>query len=83
MQEAHADLFAGATLALDEDGDIGLCYPLQFISDGLHGGGFSENNVQRREVERGSGFGIVDQGHFFLSALGRNRKVCNMLHTAR
>jgi hypothetical protein len=83
VQEPHTDLFAGAALTLDKDGDIGLRYPLQLISDGLHGGSLSENNVQRREVESGGGFGVVDQDHFFLSALSRNRKVCNMLHTAR
>src|ERR1700761_8485173 len=58
MQKPHAYLLASATLALDEDGDIGLGNPLQLISDRLHGGGFSENNLQRREVQRGSGFGI-------------------------
>jgi hypothetical protein len=72
VQEAHTNLFAGAALTLDEDGDIGLRNPLQLVSDRLHCGSFPENDIQRREVERSSGFGVVDQGHFFLSAFRRN-----------
>ena len=85
MQQAHANLLAGAALTLDENGDIGLRYPLQLVSDGLHRCSFSEDNVQRRQVERGSGFGIVDQGHFFLSALSRTRKfaISFTLHVER
>jgi hypothetical protein len=68
VKQSHADLFAGAAFALNEDGHIGLRHPLQFVSDGLHRRSFSEDNVQRRQVEGRGGFGIVDQGHFFLSA---------------
>jgi hypothetical protein len=73
MQEAHTDLLAGAALTLDQDGDIGLRNPLQLVSDRLHCCGFSENDIQRREVERVGGFGVVDHGYFFpIRRLGRN-----------
>ena len=83
VQQAHTNLFAGAALTLDEDGDIGLRNPLQLVPDRLHCGSFSENDIQRREVERGSGFGVVDQGHFFLSAFRQKPAkfaICFTLH---
>jgi hypothetical protein len=66
MQQADADLLAGAALALDQDRDIGLSDALQFIADSLHSGRFAEDDVKRRQIESGGGFGIMDQGHFFL-----------------
>ena len=83
MQQAHANLLSSATLALDEDGNIGLRDPLQLISDGLHRGGLAENDVQRRQVKRGGGFGVVNQCHFFLSALGRPAKFAIRFTPAR
>ena len=70
MQKANANLFPGATFSLDQNGDVSLCHPLQLVSDGLHGCSFAEDNVQRRQIKRCSGFGIVNQGHFFLSRYG-------------
>jgi hypothetical protein len=45
VQQTHAKLFAGTAFALNEDWNICLRNPLQLISDSLHGGGFTENNV--------------------------------------
>ncbi|WP_353067719.1 hypothetical protein RBB77_20585 [Tunturibacter psychrotolerans] len=73
MQQAHADFFAGAAFPLDQNGDIGLGYSLQLVSNRLHSGRLAEKNFERREIERDSGFDVVIQGHFFLSALGKNR----------
>lgn len=81
MQQAHADLLAGATFALNEDGNIGLCYPLQLVSDGLHGSSLSENDIQRWQVERHGGFGVIDQGHFFLSVSGRTASLQYASHS--
>jgi hypothetical protein len=39
----------------------------------LHSGRLAEKNFERRKIERDGGFDVVIQGHFFLSALGRNR----------
>ena len=78
MQQAHAYLLSRATLALDEDWNIGLRDPLQLVSDSLHRGGLAENDLQWRQVKSGGGFGVVNQCHFFLSALGRpaNFAIC-------
>jgi hypothetical protein len=51
MQQADADLLTGATLALNKDGDIGLRYPLELVSDSLHCGSLTENDVQRWEIK--------------------------------
>jgi hypothetical protein len=74
MQQAHADLFAGAAFTLDQNGDIGLGYSLQLISNRLHSGCLAKKDLEWREIECGGGFDVVIQGHFFLSALGKNRK---------
>src|SRR5947208_6998710 len=83
VQEPHTNLLASTALALDEDGNVGLGNPLELVSDRLHGGSFSENNVQRREIQRSSGFSVVDQGRFFLSAFRRKPAkfaICSTLH---
>jgi hypothetical protein len=75
--------FAGPTLTLDKDGDISLRNPLELVSDRLHCGSFPEDDIQRREVESGSGFDVVDQGDFFLSAFRQKPAkfaICFTLH---
>ena len=37
MQETNAELLPSAALALNENRNIGLRYPLQLVSDSLHG----------------------------------------------
>src|SRR5258708_6717442 len=68
MQQADANLLAGAPLSLNEDRNIGLGDALQLVPNSLHGRSFAEDDIQWRKIERGGGFGVVDQGHFFLSA---------------
>jgi hypothetical protein len=74
MQEPHADLFACTAFPLYQDRDVGLSDSFQLVSNCMHGGGLAKKNIERREIERSGGFDVVIQGHFFLSALGRNRK---------
>jgi hypothetical protein len=71
MQQAHAYLFASAAFALNKHRHIGLCHPLKLVSDSLHRGSLAENYVQRRQVKSCGGFGVMDQGHFFLSGVGQ------------
>ena len=67
VQQADADLFAGTTLTLNEDGNVCLCYALQLVSDRLHRSSLAKDNIQGREIEGRGGFSMVNQGHFFLS----------------
>lgn len=67
VEEADGNLFAGTTLSLNQDGDIGLGDALEFISDGQHCGCFPEDDVERRQTGQRGGLVIVDQGHVFLS----------------
>ncbi len=75
VEQADADLLAGSALALDQDGNIGLCDALQFISDRLHCGRLAEDNVERWQTECGGGFCIVDQGRFFLFEQSRSSAI--------
>jgi hypothetical protein len=50
VQEANADLLAGAALALDQNGDVGLSDPFQLIADSLHCGRFAEDDIKRRQI---------------------------------
>jgi hypothetical protein len=85
VKEPNANLFAGAALTLNEDRNIGLSYPLQLISDSLHCGSFAEDNIQRWQVQRGGGFGVMDQGHFFRIGVRQNRRFAMsfVLHVER
>ncbi|GGG70058.1 hypothetical protein GCM10011585_10230 [Edaphobacter dinghuensis] len=64
MQQTNANLFACTTFALDQDRDISLCDPFQFISDGLHGCSPPEDDVEWRQVQSSNGFSMVNQEYF-------------------
>jgi hypothetical protein len=48
MQKPNANLLACTALTLNQNGDIRLGYSFQLVSDGLHGLGFAEDDIQRR-----------------------------------
>ena len=81
VKEADANLFSGSAFALNEDGNIGLGNAFELVPDSLHGCSLAENNLKRRQIKRGGGFGVVDQGHFFLSFRALPQ-LCNAIHTA-
>jgi hypothetical protein len=54
MQKARADFLAGSRLSLEENGHIGSCDAFQLLTDRLHGGRAPEDDIQGREIEKGS-----------------------------
>jgi hypothetical protein len=71
MDEAGADFLAGAALALDQDGDVGLGDHLQFSPDHLHLGGAAKENIHRREIDLSFVVRETHSGHIFLSPIAR------------
>src|SRR5579871_2228531 len=64
MQQADSWLFAGAAFSLNKNGNVCLGHSFELAADGLHGCCFAEDDIQRWEIECGSGFGVVNQGLF-------------------
>lgn len=51
MQEANEDLLPGSALALQQDRNVSLRYPLEAIADGKHDGRLAEDDIERRRSE--------------------------------
>jgi hypothetical protein len=71
MDEAGTELLAGAALALDQDGDVGLGDHLQFSPDHLHLGGSAKEHIYRREIDLSFVVRETYSGHIFLSPIAR------------
>jgi len=64
MQQLNANLLPGSALSLNQYGHIGFGYPFYFVTGSMHGRGFAEEDIHRRQVERANGLSIMNQGHF-------------------
>jgi hypothetical protein len=50
VQQLHAYLFARSALSLDQYWYVGLSYPFYFVTHSVHGCGFAEEDIHRRQI---------------------------------
>jgi hypothetical protein len=64
MKKLRADFFSCSAFALDQYRDICLGNTLDFVSNRLHCGGFTEGDIHRWQTEGRSGFRMMNQVNF-------------------
>src|SRR3954454_16509594 len=74
MQQLHTDLFTRTTFPLDKYRHISFGYPFYLVTDSLHGSGFAEENIHRRQIGRQSGLNVMNQGYFSRLRTSRQSK---------